>query len=350
MKRILVLFLLVMELKVFAQDPQFSQYYSAPLLLNPALTGTADCYRLGMNARTQWTGLPGGAFNTASVYADLNHPDLRSGFGILAVHDNVGTPRMSSNEISGLYSYLAPVSSLVNFRFGIQANYVSRSLDYSRLYFEDQYTGVQVTSPVSKDPMINYRNVNYADFSAGMIAFGDGTYWLGFSAHHLNRPHDGFYLDSRLPIKYSLHGGYNFYFNKYSKSSDDDIRIIPTFMYKSQGKFDQLDIGLYFIRSGLLLGAWYRGIPVKKDYLIYNRDAIDLQAGIKYNDFSFIYSYDFTISRLSIRNTHGSHEISMVYVFCLEWPKRRKPPRHVRKLPCPDFDRSMRYKKNYLGF
>jgi type IX secretion system PorP/SprF family membrane protein len=158
-------------------------------------------------------------------------------------------------------------------------------------------------------------------------------------------------MDSRLPIKYSLHGGYNFYLqNRYRRRKEDAKVIIPTFMYKAQGKFDQLDIGIYYLQSSFLLGVWYRGIPIKSDYKIYNRDALDIQLGVKLNEFSFTYSYDFTISKLSMINTHGSHEVSLIYNFCLDWPKRRKPPKHVRKLPCPDFNRSIRYKKNFLGF
>jgi type IX secretion system PorP/SprF family membrane protein len=339
------------SMKAFAQDPQFSQYYSAPLILNPAMAGATDCYRAGFNARSQWTGLPGGAFNTASAFIDLNYPDLRSGFGLLAVHDVIGTPKMTSNEISGFYSYLAPVSKMLNFRLGLQGTYVSRSLDYSRLFFEDQFTGTTLTSGRTNDPIANYTNVHYADFSAGALAFGEETYWLGFSAHHLNRPNQGFYQDSRLPTKFSVHGGYNFYIkNKPGQSREDALRVIPTFMYKGQDKFDQLDVGVYFIQSSLILGLWYRGIPVKKDFKIYNRDAIDIQVGFQLDDFSFTYSYDLTISKLSNYNTHGSHEISLIYLFCLDWPNRKKPPKNVRKLPCPDFKKSMKYKKNCLGF
>ncbi|MFN3402580.1 MAG: type IX secretion system membrane protein PorP/SprF [Cytophagaceae bacterium] len=351
MRKLIYILMLLSSISAYGQDPQFSQYYSAPLILNPAMAGATDCYRIGMNARTQWTGLPGGAFNTASLFADLNYPDLRSGFGLLVLHDNIGTPRMSSNEISGLYSYLLPVSKQLNIRMGLQGTYVWRKLDYCRLIFEDQYTGTTVTSPTSNDPMTAHNTRRYADFSAGALVFGEDRYWLGFSAHHLNRPDHGFFYESRLPIKYSLHGGYNFYKKDFpGQSLDDAFRIIPTFMYKAQAKFDQLDLGIYFIQSSLMFGLWYRGIPVKRDFNIYNRDAIDIQVGLMHNDFSFTYSYDFTISKLSIVNTHGSHEISLIYLFCLDWPKNKRPPKHVRKLPCPDFKKSMKYKKNFLGF
>jgi type IX secretion system PorP/SprF family membrane protein len=329
-----------------AQDPQFSQYYAAPLLLNPAMAGGADCYRAGMNARSQWTGLPGGAFNTASLFIDLNHPDLRSGFGLMALHDEIGTPRLSSNEISGFYSYLAPVSKMVNFRMGLQGTFVSKNIDYSRLIFEDQFTGIVVTSQATNDQVSQYRRVNFADFSAGVILFGEDSYWLGFSAHHLTEPNQGFYYSSKLPRKYSLHGGVNISLRKESRYVNALV-LTPTFMYKAQDRFDQLDIGTYLIKAPLLLGIWYRGIPVKKDENIFNKDAIDIQVGYQYQGFAFTYSYDFTISKLNIKNTMGSHEISLVYVFCLNWPKRKKPAKNIRKLPCPDFQRSLKYKGNF---
>ena len=345
--RIVLLVIFVFScFRSLAQDPQFSQYYNAPLLLNPALAGETDCYRVGMNARSQWTGLPGGSFSTASVFIDMNYIDLRSGFGLLALYDVIGTPRMSSSEISGFYSFLAPVNKLINFRFGLQGTFVSRKLDYSRLIFEDQFTGIAVTKPSTQDEVNNHNSVAYADVSSGVMLFGEEVYWLGFSAHHLTRPQQGFYLSSHLPIKYSLHGGLNLETKKRYRSHVP-TRIVPTFMYKSQGKFDQLDIGLYVIKAPVLLGLWYRGIPIKKDENIFNKDAINMQLGFEYNRFSFTYSYDITISRLMLKNTMGSHEISMIYLFCLDWPKRKKPARRVRKLPCPDFQRSLKYNGNF---
>ena len=40
-----------------AQDPQFSQYYAAPLYLNPAFTGSEMLPRIGANYRNQWPGI-----------------------------------------------------------------------------------------------------------------------------------------------------------------------------------------------------------------------------------------------------------------------------------------------------
>jgi len=350
MRRLFTIFLLIFSHFAKAQDPQYSQYYSTPLLLNPALAGETDCYRVGFNARNQWSRLPGGAFNTASVFVDFNSPALRSGFGVLALHDEIGTPRMSSNELSGYYSFLASVSDQLNFRMGLQGTFVSRGLDYSRLVFEDQFSGIQVAKPTTGDEVRNFANKKYGDFSSGVVMFGEDSYWLGFSAHHLLKPEQGFYKESKLPIKYSLHGGYSFNLKAKGKkkSAGDVMNIIPTFMYKSQGKFDQLDLGLYIIQSPLLLGVWYRGVVVKNDFRVYNQDAVNVQAGVLVNKLTVTYSYDFTISRLSNTNTKGSHELSLIYQFCSDWPPRKKTPsRKIRRLPCPDFQRSLKYKGTF---
>ncbi len=323
----------------FCQDPQFAQYYAAPLLINPAFAGDVDCYRVGMNSRLQWTGLPGGPFNTSSVYADMNHSDLNSGFGIMALRDGMGGSRITSAEISGLYSFLVPVSRKVNFRLGLQGTLVSRKINYSNLLFEDQFSGTTITSPVTLDPVTQSDRVLYGDVSTGALMFGEDSYWLGFSAHHINSPRQNFSLEeSRLPVKYSLHGGYCFFYNKGSKvRTDKSLQISPTFMYKSQGKFDQLDLGVYFVQSSILVGFWYRGVLLKEDEGIRNNDAASVQLGFQNKRFTFVYSYDITTSRLNLSNTHGSHEISILYEFCSRWPQKKEPK--YKRLPCPKFQR-----------
>ncbi len=342
MKKLLIIILTLLSLFSFGQDPQFSQYYAAPLLLNPALAGAIDCYRVGTNARSQWTGLPGGAFNTAAAYIDMNVPDYRSGVGLMVLHDEIGSPKLTSNEVSGFYSFLAPVNKQLNFRFGLQGTYVSRSLDYSRLIFEDQFSGTTVTQPSTSDPVSGFSRVNYGDISAGTMVYGEKTYWLGFSASHLTQPKQAFYLTgSRLPIKYTVHGGYNFHYSATKSYKEADwLWIIPTFLYKAQGKFDQLDLGVYLIKNSIMFGMWYRGIFFKQDNQIKNSDALSFHLGYQYQRLSFVYSYDVTTSKLALQNTKGSHEISLIYLFCADWPKRKKV-RPMHRLPCPDFQRSM---------
>lgn len=56
--KILIQFFLVVSIfnacVSYAQDVQFSQFYNAPLYLNPALTGTSHSSRAILNYRNQW--------------------------------------------------------------------------------------------------------------------------------------------------------------------------------------------------------------------------------------------------------------------------------------------------------
>ena len=54
-----------------AQDPEFTQFYAAPLYLNPAFAGTARCPRIAMNYRNQWPALSG-TFITEAFSYDQN--------------------------------------------------------------------------------------------------------------------------------------------------------------------------------------------------------------------------------------------------------------------------------------
>ena len=41
--------------------------------------------------------------------------------------------------------------------------------------------------------------------------------------------------------------------------------IAPSFVYKRQGNFDQLDIGTYFLYEPIVVGLWFRGIPLQQN-------------------------------------------------------------------------------------
>ena len=71
MHYILFLGLVVGMLQSNAQDLHFSQYFNAPILVNPANTGfnPDNDYRIGANYRNQW-GTVGTPFRTMSVWGD----------------------------------------------------------------------------------------------------------------------------------------------------------------------------------------------------------------------------------------------------------------------------------------
>ena len=69
MKKLIVIFLILSSLNICAQEPVFSQYYFNPILLNPALAGMDNNFRVFMNGRNQWSKVPS-SFNINSVAFD----------------------------------------------------------------------------------------------------------------------------------------------------------------------------------------------------------------------------------------------------------------------------------------
>jgi type IX secretion system PorP/SprF family membrane protein len=105
-----------------------------------------------------------------------------------------------------------------------------------------------------------------------------------------------------------------------SKYSTNDASISPNIMYRSQGTFQQLNMGLYINTKNIIFGAWYR-----------NKDAFIVLIGVKSDVFQFGYSYDITSSKLSMASA-GSHELSMGFNIPCK-PKKRQ----FRTISCPSF-------------
>ena len=113
-----------------AQDPEFTQFYSNPLYLNPAFAGTARCPRLVMNYRNQWPALSG-VFVTTSVSYDQHVETLSGGLGLIVMNDRAGKGTLNTTTVSGIYSYQLPVTKTFSLKFGGQATYFQKSLDWS---------------------------------------------------------------------------------------------------------------------------------------------------------------------------------------------------------------------------
>src|SRR5678815_5617643 len=89
--RVCSLLLLLMPqacVNVSAQDPQFSQFYAAPLYLNPAFAGSTNQGRAGVNYRNQWPAIDAN-FTTLSAFADFYLEDYNSGVGAILTRDYV---------------------------------------------------------------------------------------------------------------------------------------------------------------------------------------------------------------------------------------------------------------------
>ena len=80
-----IILVYLIDLQVLlAQDPIFSQFYSAPLQINPAFAGLSENPRLGLIYRNQWPFVDQ-SFKTYVTYNlayDQYFSKLKSGFGL----------------------------------------------------------------------------------------------------------------------------------------------------------------------------------------------------------------------------------------------------------------------------
>lgn len=327
---LLLIVLLLLALPTRAQDPQLSQFYAAPLYLNPALTGNTFQDRVILNYRKQWLGIAPG-YETYAVSYDHNQSKLHSGIGGMVLRDVAGSNGLAFTHAALSYSYEARIDHKRAVRFGTRMGYTLRQFDQSSLVFADQIIREDPTSSIET----GFRqHTSYFDGSVGVMYFSE-AFWCGASFNHLNRPQQTLFVngDARLPVRTSIHAGYRFATDGQRLRRSKNYMTIASH-YKSQDKWDQLDLGVYYDHDRLNFGFWYRGLPAVKSYEpgYPNDESIIVMMGYETPaQIRFTYSYDITVSLLSMRSG-GAHEISVIY----EWPKRGKN-RKWKAVPCPKF-------------
>ena len=323
---------------VRAQDPQFSQFYAAPLYLNPAFAGSAELSRAGLNFRTQWPSLDAN-FTTVSVYFDHFFEQYNSGIGVIVNGDREGLSGLQSVSAGLQYSYRLQIAEWLTFRPGAEVAFYNRDLNYDNLIFGDQLDENGLITDITGEPLNTGLSRSFADLSLGGLLYNE-NFFIGYAAHHVTTPNQSLVEgESRLAMKSSVHGGYRFLlpvgFRQFGYNKDGKERsVTPTFQYKRQGNFDQLDVGAYLNYEPLVFGLWYRGLPVSQLRDLPNHESVIALVGFVINDLNIGYSFDYTVSGLGIRSG-GAHEISVAYHFSLRDP--RKPPRSIMRLPCPKF-------------
>jgi len=254
-------------------------------------------------------------------------PNFSSGIGVLATYDVAGSGDLSTTNIGLLYSYDFNISQDWHIRPGVQFKFYYLGLNIYKLIFNSQITGSGTTPPLTPPPFDKVADV---DFSTSALIYNDQI-WGGFTLDHLFTPKQSFYGDeTKLAMKFNAFGGVRLIGNtRLRKKMIEAFSVAGNFQV--QGRFYQTDLGLYYYKSPLIFGLWYRGIPFMTSQA---GDAIIGLVGVKTDNLHIGYSYDFTISNL-ISSTGGAHEISIIYEFTsfTIGGARKK----IRAIPCPEF-------------
>lgn len=294
----------------YGQDAQFSQYYGNPLYLNPALAGIKICPRLTLNYRNQWPSIPA-SFVSYSVAYDQFVDAVSGGVGIMVMNESQGNGNITSTQASAMYSFRLNLSKLLTMNAGFQATYMQNKIDWNKLTFEDQLLyGQDNNLPPTQETPPDRPNIGLVDFSAGILFGYNERLYGGIAANHLSQPDNSFFSNgtSKLDMKVTAHAGALIDMRDGLKAGDvEDLSISPNIMYQQQGKFHQLNVGMYLNVYPFVLGGWFR-------HNFENPDAVIALIGFQQSKFKVGYSYDYTVSRLT-NATGGAHEISFAWQF-----------------------------------
>jgi type IX secretion system PorP/SprF family membrane protein len=316
--RIKLLFVLVLGFssKVgLAQDYIYSQFFNAPLYLNPALTGQFEGdIRMNMIYRNQYSSLSQDlSYMSASM--DINIPSFGGGVGLLFNRSSEGTAYLVKNNFAATYSYSVGSDDFVA-SFGIQAGLTNRKIAWDKLVFNDQidprlgYLPGSISAAAPPDVANKY----FFDAGAGINIVAK-SFMIGASFYHINQPNESFSgVEAKLPLRTTVNTSYRIPLSYDASYYNDGAFLIPSIIYYQQSKLRSVSVGAQLKYKNLNTGVWYRtagqGSP---DAIVVSLIFDILGRGKAGEKWRVGLSHDATTSRINYTNTSGTTEASVGY-------------------------------------
>lgn len=335
--------------KAEAQDPRFSQFYAAPMQLNPAMTGVFDGrWRANINYRDQWSSVLGNRpYRTIAGAFDMRYHVVGGdfvGFGVDILRDEAGDSQFTINRGHLNFSYLKQVAGG---KYRTDAQYLiagaqlgagQHRFDWSRLWFSSQYdtgTGAPNTGTPNQEPGYvddAQQTEVYLDFNAGLMyyaLFGDNTsIYAGGALNHLNAPKVSFFNpnEEELNMRWLGHAGGEIPFT-------DELSLLPAVLVMGQGPSFETTFGGNFRYTN---HDWYE-VAIRAGVWLRNTKTISgshfesyiVTAILEVERWNLGISYDVTSSSLkTANNSRGAFELSLIYTH---------PAQSRYKVSCPNF-------------
>ncbi|MCW3117750.1 MAG: rane protein [Chitinophagaceae bacterium] len=328
---------------VKAQDPAFAQFYQFRTFLNPAATGSERGLNVAMIYKNEWSYVPGG-FNTYGIAVDVQSARLSSGIGVTAYRD-VEARALQTNYVSASYAYIAKITKNINLHIGVNAAFVNKSLDKSRLIFTDQLDAEVGVIPGGSSTNIVLRKVNFFDLDAGiLLRFRYDIHdhpvhnAVGFAVHHLTRPDESFEnISTKIPMRFTVHYGSMFPVSRGRNKRNIDFYISPVFKFDFMEKLRVYNAGSFVTFKPVYAGVMYQLNKFSNN----STHGLIFVGGIDWDmgkdDFMTLnvgYSYQMDFTGVTSKS-HGQHEVTLRMNFnnvALYSPKKKG-----KKIDCYDF-------------
>jgi type IX secretion system PorP/SprF family membrane protein len=322
-----------------AQDPHFTQFSDAPMLVNPANTGFyKGMSRFTANFRNQWdyrfiNNNNIGATNTGyttfcgsfdmSIKPNKKVNDRMLGIGVQLLADRAGEVTLS--RIFGQFNmaYWKKLSYEKNrwISAGFSLGFNQMRVDYTNLQLPDQYNPSDPFQPYAVTSLPVNNNFIYLDLGMGVKYFASlgkkSMVNIGFAVAHLNQPKNSFLFNlpsDLLYRKYTFHAGMR---NTIARK----LQLSPTVLVMRQGSWFEMDEGAYlrFLLTeqkskelmAFNIGVWARQANGSQHFVA---DAINPAMKMEFDQYTMGISYDINISKLTT-TTHlkGGVELSFSY-------------------------------------
>ncbi len=335
-KHIVLCFVLSSVLaNLFSQDLEMSQYFAAPLQLNPALAGISYGPRITVNYRNEWSGLGdgfNGGFTTYMAGYDMHIDPLRGGFGVLFVADQIANGLYGNYKASLMYSQQIKFNNKMALKIGLEGSYIHSAIKWNELLWSDMinpltgfYNNVNIPNPTGEANPAR-TSTNSGEMAAGAVFFTEKLY-VGFAVNNLLMHKESFTDKSAIntPMNFVFHLGANLPVH-HRNELRYNIWVSPNVLFVNQGNAYQAEGTFLAGISYFYFGLGYRNV-------IRNSDAVIGYLGFKKGKVRIGYSYDATISKLA-GNTAGTHEIS----FTFNWTgddNSLNPKKNKGYVPCP---------------
>lgn len=314
---------------VSAQDIHFSQFYMAPIQLNPGAAGTEADIRVHLNYKEQWKSVAS-PYKTIGGSYDMRFKKTKSGYfggGIFFYSDRAGDARMGVAQGNLNLAYHLVIGQGQTLGLGVMGGYAQRSVNTTNMQWGNQYDGMAYNSslPAGEIGAGNFSN-SYLDLGTGLVyTYTQGEKNLtgnnqisataGIAMFHVHKPDYSFLGDGseNLYRKFVIHG------NSLFGIAHSRISVIPGFQYKIQGGARELVFGSsirYRIMEDSHFTGFVTGSSLSLGFYYRNRDAVILTSLLQFGGYGIGISYDLNVSDLTqASNGRGGLEIALRYIY-----------------------------------
>jgi type IX secretion system PorP/SprF family membrane protein len=324
-----IIFILVLfPLMGLGQDIHFSQFYLAPLQLNPATAGGLANTQASLNYKTQWSSVAdayqtySGAFDLA-ITKDKTKKKGFWGLGTFIYNDKAGDAKMGTLQANVMGTYHLNLSEKSTLGLGGMYGFVQRSMNFAPLKWESQYVNGAYNASNPSGEAAGGSSFIAHDVAAGLFwRYNKGDMYMTANNHVLIEAGvSAFHL---VPMPHAFAGGGTMLYQKYLGHvnmsygiKNTRLAIQPAGLLMIQGPQTELTLGTnvrYMIQDAANFTGFVQSSSAYLGLFYRNLDAVIATAMFEKGSYAVGVSYDINVSKLTVASAaRGGFEIHFRY-------------------------------------